>query len=92
MFIAAFTSRSWVVPQPHVQVRTVSGVVSRKVPQAEYNLEDGNQRSIAAANRLSLPRSAGSSFSLASGRCSHPRLKPGVSTKESPGDDGAWNR
>jgi hypothetical protein len=51
MFFAAFTSRSWVVPQSHVHSRTLSGILSCKVPQTEHSLEEGNQRSIAITSR-----------------------------------------
>ena len=49
--MAAFTSRSWVAPQRHVQVRTFSGIPSRRAPQAEQSLEDGNQRSTTIRSR-----------------------------------------
>lgn len=44
-------SRSWVVPQSHVQVRTLSGILSCKVPQVEHNFEDGNHRSTVITSR-----------------------------------------
>jgi hypothetical protein len=51
MFFAAFTSRSWVVPQSHVHSRTFCGILPCKVPQTEHSLEEGNQRSIAITSR-----------------------------------------
>jgi len=51
MFRAAFTSRSRVAPQPHIQRRTFSGIVSRTLPQTEHSLEEGNQRSTAITSR-----------------------------------------
>ncbi len=51
MFFAAFTSRSWAVPQSHVHSRTLSGIVSCKVPQAEHSLDEGNQRSTTITSR-----------------------------------------
>ncbi|EST38170.1 hypothetical protein N566_08925 [Streptomycetaceae bacterium MP113-05] len=49
---AAFTFRPRVVPQfSHVQVRTLSGVLLRRAPQAEHGLEEGNHLSTAITSR-----------------------------------------
>lgn len=50
MLRAAFTARSCVVPQPHVQSLTFNGSLSRTVPDAEHSLVEGNQQ-LAAAGR-----------------------------------------
>ena len=47
MFIAAFTSRSCVVPHSgQVQDRTPKSIDGGDIPQPEHVLEDGNHRSI----------------------------------------------
>lgn len=51
--IAAFPSRSWVVPHvPHVHSRTFKGIVSASRPQAEHSFVLGNHRSTAISSRL----------------------------------------
>src|SRR5690625_665340 len=51
MLIAAFTSRSWVTPHPHVHVRMFSGSFSWSFPQVEHSLEEGKNRSMANSSR-----------------------------------------
>lgn len=51
MLRAAFTSRSWVVPQSHVHARTFSGSLARIVPQVPHSFELGNQRSTTTSSR-----------------------------------------
>src|SRR5690625_1386636 len=51
MLIAAFTSRSWVTPHPHVHVRMFSGSFSWSFPHAEHSLEEGKNRSMATSSR-----------------------------------------
>jgi hypothetical protein len=50
-FFAAFSSRSWAVPQAHVRVRTLSGISGWRVPQWEHSLEEGNHRSTTITSR-----------------------------------------
>ncbi|MCW2939186.1 MAG: hypothetical protein JWN00_2171 [Actinomycetia bacterium] len=46
MLIAAFTSRSWVVPHAwHVHSRTCSGLGPSLTPHAEHSCEEGKNRS-----------------------------------------------
>src|SRR5699024_3568817 len=51
MLIAAFTSRSWVTPHPHVHVRMFSVSFSWSFPHAEHSLEEGKNRSMATSSR-----------------------------------------
>ncbi len=45
MFLAAFTSRSWAVPQAgHVHARTASGLGPSLTPQAEHTCDVGSNR------------------------------------------------
>src|SRR5699024_8544916 len=51
MLIAAFTSRSWVTPHPHVHVRMFSGSFSRSFPHSVHSVEEGENRSMATSSR-----------------------------------------
>ncbi len=49
MFFAAFTPRSWVVPQEHSKDRTFSGIDGAMVPQVELSSEFPGSRLYRAA-------------------------------------------